>query len=43
MVAVIEQFEIASEEEYIHEPAIVQTMETILERMQSPAQRLSPL
>ena len=37
---VIEQFEIASEEEYIHEPAIVQTMETILERMQSPAQRL---
>ena len=37
---VIEQFEMASEEEYIHEPAIVQTMETILERMQSPAQRL---
>jgi len=37
---VIEQFEISSEEEYIHEPAIVQTMETILERMQSPAQRL---
>jgi Na+:H+ antiporter, NhaA family len=37
---VVEQFEMASEEEYIHEPAIVQTMETILERMQSPAQRL---
>src|SRR6266508_962419 len=37
---VIEQFEMASEEEYIQEPAIVQTMETILERMQSPAQRL---
>jgi NhaA family Na+:H+ antiporter len=37
---VIDQFEMASEEEYIHEPAIVQTMETILERMQSPAQRL---
>lgn len=37
---VVEQFEIASEEEYIQEPAIVQTMETILERMQSPAQRL---
>jgi Na+:H+ antiporter, NhaA family len=37
---VIEQFEMASDEEYIHEPAIVQTMETILERMQSPAQRL---
>ena len=37
---VVEQFEIASEEEYIQGPAIVQTMETILERMQSPAQRL---
>jgi Na+:H+ antiporter, NhaA family len=37
---VVEQYEMASEEEYIHEPAIVQTMETILERMQSPAQRL---
>ena len=37
---VVEQFEMASEEEYIHEPAIVQTLETILERMQSPAQRL---
>jgi NhaA family Na+:H+ antiporter len=30
----------ASEEEYIHQPAIVQTMEIIIERMQSPAQRL---
>lgn len=37
---VVEQFEMASEEEYIREPALVQTMETILERMQSPAQRL---
>ncbi|RPJ17002.1 MAG: Na+/H+ antiporter NhaA, partial [Chloroflexi bacterium] len=37
---VVEQYEMASEEEYIHEPAIVQTMETIIERMQSPAQRL---
>src|SRR5512138_1874927 len=37
---VVEQFEIASEEEYIQQPAIVQTMETIIERMQSPAQRL---
>jgi Na+:H+ antiporter, NhaA family len=37
---VVEQFEMASEEEYIHEPAIVQTMETIIERMQAPAQRL---
>ena len=30
----------ASEEEYIHQPAIVDTMETTLERMHSPAQRL---
>ncbi|HEY3476359.1 MAG TPA: Na+/H+ antiporter NhaA [Anaerolineales bacterium] len=37
---VVEQFEMASEEEYIQQPALVQTMETILERMQSPAQRL---
>lgn len=37
---VVEQYEIASEEEYIQQPALVQTMETILERMQSPAQRL---
>ncbi len=37
---VVEQYEMASEEEYIHQPALVQTMETILERMQSPAQRL---
>jgi NhaA family Na+:H+ antiporter len=37
---VVEQYEMASEEEYIHQPAIVQTMETIIERMQSPAQRL---
>lgn len=37
---VVEQFEMAAEEEYIREPAIVQTLETILERMQSPAQRL---
>jgi NhaA family Na+:H+ antiporter len=37
---VVEQYEMASEEEYIQQPAIVQTMETILERMQSPAQRL---
>ena len=37
---VVEQYEMASEEEHIHQPALVQTMETILERMQSPAQRL---
>lgn len=37
---VVEQYEMASDEEYIHQPALVQSMETILERMQSPAQRL---
>jgi NhaA family Na+:H+ antiporter len=37
---VIEQFETSEAEETIREPALVQTMETILERMQSPAQRL---
>ena len=37
---VIEQFETAEADEHIREPALVQTMETILERMQSPAQRL---
>jgi NhaA family Na+:H+ antiporter len=37
---VIEQFDTSEAEETIREPALVQTMETILERMQSPAQRL---
>ena len=37
---VVEDFEIAKENENIREPAVVQTLETILERMQSPAQRL---
>lgn len=37
---VVEEFEYAAEEEYLRQPAIVQKLETILERLQSPAQRL---
>jgi len=37
---VVEGFEYASEDESLRQPAIVQKLETILERMQSPAQRL---
>ncbi|KAA3644589.1 MAG: Na+/H+ antiporter NhaA [Chloroflexi bacterium] len=37
---VVEDFELAKQEESIRQPAVVQTLETILERMQSPAQRL---
>jgi NhaA family Na+:H+ antiporter len=37
---VVEDYQIAKRDELIRQPAVVQTLETILERMQSPAQRL---